>query len=102
MEYLIFKTLGGNIHLELPAKHRQIILDSYSDLIEKIKKEEWQSGYNSYVMYDYEPFDPEGYKYKATIIPKKNYKDFLFYILDKRLHTINSLESVLQQEAIKG
>lgn len=60
------------------------------DLIEKNKsiiKEvatEWQSDYNSYVVYDYEPFCTQGFskRYKLKFSCKE-YKEFVLYQLKK-------------------
>lgn len=60
------------------------------DLIEKNKgiieevKTEWHSDYNQYVMYDYEPYCPEGFTKKFKLMFScKEYKEFVLYQLKK-------------------
>lgn len=69
------------------------IIDAFEnelDIVPKTKK--WESKYNSYVVYDYEPLSVEGFdlirKYDDT-----NRARFFQHLIDKRLSNINILET---------
>lgn len=75
------------------------------DLIEKNKSvieevvTEWQSDYNSYVVYDYEPFCSLGFskRYKLRFSCKE-YKEFVLYQLKKIRKELILLEGCLITE----
>lgn len=69
------------------------LLDELEDELGIIPaKREWKSQYNSYVAYDYEPFNTTGWNYKAYY-PLGERTDFMQYLVNKRLYDINVLEN---------
>jgi hypothetical protein len=62
----------------------------------RIEKKEWISKYNSYVVYDYEPFCSDGFEISLTISSTgKNYLKFIQYLYENKLKTIEFLKSCL-------
>lgn len=70
------------------AKVFDAILDEHN--IPVIMKK-WQSKYNSYIVYDYEPFCSEGFNVEFTL-PATARAEFCLYLLDKRIESIDKLE----------
>ena len=66
------------------------ILDWLEEIIEenngRIEKKEWKSKYNSYVVYDYEPFCTDGFEINLTIIK---------YLYDEKVNTIDYLNACI-------
>ena len=52
----------------------------------------WQSKYNAYVVYDYEPFVSEGFNIEFTL-PATTRTEFCLYLFDKRIESIEKLEN---------
>ncbi len=67
------------------------ILDWLEEIIEenngRIEKKEWKSKYNSYVVYDYEPFCTDGFEINLTISIK--------YLYDEKVNTIDYLNACI-------
>lgn len=62
----------------------------------RIDKKEWRSKYNSYVVYDYEPFCSDGFEISLTISSNsRNYLRFIQYLYENKLKTIEYLENCL-------
>lgn len=61
----------------------------------KIEKKEWISKYNSYVVYDYEPFCSDGFVVRISIEGTKESLGFIKYEYDKRIEQINRLNNAL-------
>lgn len=62
----------------------------------RIEKKEWISKYNSYVVYDYEPFCSDGFEISLTISStSKNYLKFIQYLYENKLKTIEHLKNCL-------
>jgi len=62
----------------------------------RIEKKEWISKYNSYVVYDYEPFCSDGFEISLTISSSsKNYLKFIQYLYENKLKTIDYLKNCL-------
>lgn len=60
----------------------------------KIEKKEWRSRYNSYVVYDYEPFCSDGFEISVMISStSKDYLKFIQYLYSKKIKTIEYLKS---------
>ena len=60
----------------------------------KIDKKEWKSKYNSYVIYDYEPFCSDGFEINLVISSlSRAHLDFLKYLYDNKINTIDYLNS---------
>ena len=62
----------------------------------RIEQKEWKSKYNSYVVYDYEPFCTEGFQINIVIssnVPE--YLSFIKYLYDEKMNTIEYLNSCI-------
>jgi len=65
-----------------------------------ILKMEWRSKYNSYVIYDYEPFCSDGYQIEITIDSiNPVYMEYVQYEIAKRIAQINFLEEIFESPA---
>lgn len=62
-----------------------------------IIKAEWKSKYNSYVVYDYEPYCVSGYNH-LRYYPIGHKTDFLKYLINKHLSNLNVLETYYNME----
>lgn len=60
-------------------------------------KTEWKSKYNSYVVYDYEPFCTDGYTH-LRYYPINSKTEFLKYLINKHLSNLNILETYYNME----
>ena len=59
----------------------------------KIERKEWKSKYNNYVIYEYEPFCPEGFTINVLISSYAfEYINFVRYLYDLKIRMINHLE----------
>lgn len=62
----------------------------------KIERKEWKSKYNSYVVYDYEPFCAEGFEINYTISSTSVYHlNFVRYLYENKINTIDYLNSCI-------
>ena len=62
----------------------------------KIERKEWKSKYNSYVVYDYEPFCSDGFEINVTISSYDiNYVNFLKFLFENKVRTIEFLKGCL-------
>ncbi len=94
---------GGNIHnyniLEFKNVSKDILPWLEKVALEnncRIEKKEWISKYNSYVVYDYEPFCSDGFEISLTISStSKNYLKFIQYLYENKLNTIEHLKNCL-------
>src|SRR5574344_1864045 len=60
----------------------------------KVERKEWKSKYNSYVVYDYEPFCSEGFEINLLISSFDiSYLNFIKYLYDEKISTINYLNN---------
>ena len=78
----------------------QNILPWLEDIIEenygKIERKEWKSKYNSYVVYDYEPFCTEGFEINLVISSKDDsHLNFIKYLYDEKVSTIEYLNNCI-------
>lgn len=63
----------------------------------KLENQQWKSKYNSYVVYDYEPFCSDGFEINLEFkCESKNHFEFVKYLYEKRVSEIESLNSLLQ------
>lgn len=61
-----------------------------------IEKKEWRSKYNSYVVYDYEPFCSDGFEITLVISSNsKNYIKFIQYLYNHKVKTVEYLKNCL-------
>ena len=64
----------------------------------RIDKKEWKSKYNSYVVYDYEPFCTDGFEINMTITSfDQSYLNFIKYLYDEKVSTIDYLNNCMSQ-----
>jgi Zn-finger domain-containing protein len=89
----------GYNRLEMKDVNKDI-LPWLEDIIEenngRIEQKEWKSKYNSYVVYDYEPFCTEGFQINIVIssnVPE--YLSFIKYLYDEKMNTIEYLNSCI-------
>jgi len=63
----------------------------------KVERKEWKSKYNSYVIYDYEPFCCEGFEINL-LVSSMSYEHlyFLNYLYKNKLNTIEYLNSCVK------
>ena len=78
----------------------QNLLPWLEDVIEennsKLEKKEWKSKYNSYVVYDYEPFCTEGFEINLVITSREmSFLNFIKYLYDEKVSTIEYLNSCI-------
>lgn len=82
--------LGDSKLFENNERIKYIIQESNA----RVDKQEWQSKYNNYVSYDYQP-KGEGYLTQFTLGFKNEYeKNYFFYLLDKYYDDVNRYEDV--------
>jgi hypothetical protein len=72
------------------------IIDWLEDVIEEnnshIEHKEWKSKYNSYVIYDYEPFCTDGFDINLVVSSiDRAYLDFIKYLYTEKINTIEYL-----------
>ena len=89
----------GYSHLELKNVNQEII-DWLENIIEenysRITKKEWKSKYNSYVVYDYEPFCTDGFEINLTISSfDEAYLHFIKYLYEEKVSTIDYLNACI-------
>lgn len=95
IEYTINKYEESKFAIELKNAKDKIAIDELLDNLKGIK-EEYQSKYNSYIVYDYKPACIAGFKYYAEFEASKVYIDFIMYLITTRLNNINKLEGCLK------
>ena len=62
----------------------------------KIEKKEWKSKYNSYVIYDYEPFCSEGFEINITVVSSSSeFLNFVRFLYENKVQTISYLKNCL-------
>lgn len=62
----------------------------------RIEKKEWKSKYNSYVVYDYEPFCTDGFEINLVITSHDPaYLNFIKYLYDEKINMIEYLNSCI-------
>jgi hypothetical protein len=64
-----------------------------------VVRKEWKSKYNSYVVYDYEPFCSEGFE--VNLLASSSdfmYLHFIKYLYDQKLSTISFLDGCLDKK----
>ena len=76
------------------------ILDWLEDIVDennaRIERKEWKSKYNSYVVYDYEPFCTDGFEINLVITSyNPAYLNFIKYLYDEKVSTIEYLNNCI-------
>ena len=87
-----YTTEFKNVHRELLEWLEKTSLENNY----RIDKKEWKSKYNSYVVYDYEPFCSDGFEINMTISSYDiNYVNFLKFLFENKVKTIDTLFCLL-------
>ena len=69
----------------------------------RIERKEWKSKYNSYVVYDYEPFCSEGFEINILFSSIDiSYLNFIKYLYNEKLNTIEYLNSCIKTPTLKN
>ena len=69
----------------------------------RIERKEWKSKYNSYVVYDYEPFCSEGFEINILLSSFDiSYLNFIKYLYNEKLSTIEYLDNCIKISAMKN
>ena len=69
----------------------------------KVERKEWKSKYNSYVVYDYEPFCSEGFEINILLSSFDiSYLNFIKYLYNEKLSTIEYLDNCIKIPTIKN
>ena len=64
----------------------------------RIDKKEWKSKYNSYVVYDYEPFCADGFEINLVVTSyDEAYLSFIKYLYEEKINTIDYLNACISQ-----
>lgn len=95
-----------NKYLEIKNINKDIV-NWVEDVAEenncKIERKEWKSKYNSYVVYDYEPFCSEGFEINILLSSLDiSYLNFIKYLYNEKLNTIEYLNNCIKSPAIKN
>lgn len=90
---------GRYNRLEMKNVNKDII-DWLEDIIDennsRIERKEWKSKYNSYVVYDYEPFCSDGFEINLVITSHNPaYLNFIKYLYDEKVSTIEYLNNCI-------
>lgn len=79
-------------------KYKDLILNARLDRC-KIIKQEWQSHYNPYIIYDTQPYSPSDFRYACVLeFSSEDYMEFYCYDIQAKLDLINHLEGCLELE----
>lgn len=86
-------------HIEMKNINKNII-SWLEDIIEehnsRVEKKEWKSKYNSYVVYDYEPFCTDGFEVNMVISSiNSKYLEFIKYLYEEKINTIDYLNNCI-------
>lgn len=85
--------------IELKNVDKDIVL-WLEDIIDenngRIERKEWKSKYNSYVVYDYEPFCTDGFEINFVISAYDDaYLKFIKYLYEEKINTIEYLNNCI-------
>lgn len=93
--------MAHNLEFKVPNK---ATLEYLSELVSRenavVERVEWKSNYNSYVVYDYEPFCSDGFTISATVTSSdKNTLRFIKYLYDKKQSELELLKNCYELSA---
>ena len=81
-----------NVNKDIVAWLEDIVEENNS----RIERKEWKSKYNSYVVYDYEPFCTDGFEINLVITSHNiAYLNFIKYLYEEKISTIEYLNSCI-------
>lgn len=91
--------LNNRKNIEFNNVHKDL-LDWLEDIVTEnncyVEKREWKSKYNSYVVYNYEPFCSEGFDINITVSSNSlEHLYFLKYLYANKLNTIEFLNNCM-------
>lgn len=94
MDYSIVQIGTDLLRLQFPNMDiTNNVLSLIEDKYIKDTKTYWQSKYNNYVCYDYEPFCTEGFNIKTDILfTSYNYMQYAKYLIEKFMANVDTLE----------
>ena len=79
-------------------KYKDLILNARLDRC-RIIKQQWQSIYNSYAIFNEQPYNPSIFRYTCVLeFSSEDYMEFYYYDLTSKLDLINRLEGCLELE----
>jgi hypothetical protein len=95
-----------NKYLEIKNINRNIV-DWLENIAEenncRVERKEWKSKYNSYVVYDYEPFCSEGFEINLLISSiDVSYLNFIKYLYKEKMSTIEYLDNCAKIPAVRN
>lgn len=102
-DYMI-KILNDNqLWVSVPNKECALCIDNLIDdfVVNQISRE-YQSKYNEYVKFDYEPFVTEGFKVETMykiINTNKNNIDFVYYLIDRYIQLVAGLDRTYKDKS---
>ena len=83
-----------NVNKDIVGWLEEIVEENNS----RVEKKEWKGKYNSYVVYDYEPFCTDGFEINLVITSfDQSYLNFIKYLYDEKVSTIDYLNSCISQ-----
>lgn len=81
-----------NINKDIIGWLENIIAENNS----RVEKKEWKSKYNSYVVYDYEPFCADGFEINLLVSSYDNaFLSFVKYLYEEKINTIEYLNNCI-------
>ena len=88
-----------NKYLEIKNINKDIV-NWVEDVAEenncRVERKEWKSKYNSYVVYDYEPFCTDGFEINITISSRQiEYLNFVRFLYENKMRKIGYLKNCL-------
>ena len=79
-------------------KYKDLILNARLDRC-RIVKQQWQSIYSPYAIFNKEPYNPLNFRYTCILeFSSEDYMEFYYYDLTSKLDLINRLEGCLKLE----
>lgn len=90
-----FEELKGTIAI---TKDELIYLSYLQEELCFDMEKAWKSKYNSYVVYDYEPFCSDGFEIRVNFIGEKHIIKYVEYLLSQRREQIGFLENLLEEK----
>ena len=93
-KFIVKIQLGDSKIFENNERIKDIIEESNAT----VDKQEWQSKYNKYISYDYQP-KGEGYLTQYSLSFNNEYqRNYFFYLLDKYYLDLNYYETIYELE----
>ncbi len=86
-----------NVNKEIVSWVENVVRENNS----RVERKEWKSKYNSYVIYDYEPFCTDGFEINMLITSFDSaYLTFINYLYNEKLNTIEYLNNCFEKSAV--